>query len=128
MKENILNIIKQNSLTFDKLKGISGLEEEKLEFIIEELISERLIFLNTDNKYELITNKYLVGTLEKTAKGAAYIVVNGERILIPSTELKTALKNDLVVIEKTWNHIGTIKGILRRKNNKLVCEVKETGF
>jgi len=125
MKEHILNLIKQNSLNIDKLEFLTNLEKSELNNILNELMFEQQIFLNTKNKYEFLDNKYLIGVLEKTSKGSAYIVVDGEKIYIPSSELKTALKNDLVVFEKTWHQSGTIVGILQRKNNRLVCEVKE---
>ena len=125
MKEQILDLIKRNCLSFDKIKAITNLEKEKLANFINELTKEHKIFLNTSNKYEYLDEKYLIGTLEKTSKGSAFVLVNDEKILIPSTELKTALKNDLVVVEKNLNSFGTIRGIIERKNNKLVCEVKE---
>ena len=125
MKEHILKIIEQNNVSIDKIKLLTNFEQNELDSIIYELMNEKKIFLNTFNKYEILGENYLVGTLEKTSKGSAYVVVNDEKILIASTELKTALKNDLVVVEKTWRNSGTIKGIIKRKNNKLVCEVKE---
>jgi len=125
MKEQILKIIQQNNLNFEKIQTIFNLEKEEAEKTIQELIDERKIFLNTSNKYQYLSNEYLIGTLEKTSKGCAYVMVDDEKIFIDSEQLKTALKYDLVVVEKILNDTGEIKGILRRKNNKLVCEVKE---
>lgn len=125
MKEEILNIIKNSNISIDKIQILLNLEEQKVKEIIQELIQEQKVFLNTHDKYEYINEDYFVGRLEKTSKNAAYVNVDGEKISIPSSELKTALKNDLVVVEKVYNHSGTIRGILERKNNKLVCEVKE---
>ena len=125
MKENILNTIKYNSISFDKIQSLLNIEEQELKSVIQELVEEQSIFLNTHNKYEFLRSDYVVGRLEKTSKNAAYVNVNGDKIAISSDELKTALKNDLVVVEKTYNHSGTIRGIIQRKNNKLVCEVKE---
>ena len=48
-----------------------------------------------------------------------------KQLAIKSLLSSKVLENDLVVVEKTWNYTGTIRGILQRKNNKLVCEVKE---
>ena len=50
---------------------------------------------------------------------------NDEKIIIPPNELHTALKNDTVVVLRTYENNGTICGIMKRKNKKLVCEVKE---
>jgi len=125
MKEQILNLIKQHNISIDKLHNITNLNVEEIESIIQELTDEGLIFLNTSKKYEAIKHEHLIGTLEKTSKGACFVVVNGNKYYIPQNDLHTALKNDLVVIEETQMNCGVIKGILKRKNNKLVCEVKE---
>lgn len=125
MKEKVLNLIQQGSLSFEKLKTISKIDHDTLVSIIKELVDEELIFFNTQGKYETIKEEYLIGTLDKTSKGACYVVVNGKKIYIKSNDLHTALKHDLVVVEGKYNDCGEIKGILKRKNNRLVCEVKE---
>lgn len=125
MKETIFNLIKQNNLTLEKLQIRSKLEKDEVNKIIQELTDEQKIFLNTRNKYQCICEEHLIGTLEKTSNHSSYVVVGNEKILVSPSELKTALKNDLVVIEKIDDQHGEIKGILKRKNNKLVCEVKE---
>ena len=125
MKEQILNLIKQNSISIDKLQSLTNLNMDELESIIQKLNDEGLIFLNTSKKYEAIREEHLIGTLEKTSKGACFVVANGNKYYISQSDLHTALKNDLVVIEETNINCGVIKGILKRKNNKLVCEVKE---
>ena len=101
------------------------MEEQELESIIQELIDEKRIFLNNKKKYEVVKEEYLIGVLEKTSKDACYVIADDKKIMISSDALYTALKNDLVVVEKNENNYGTIKGILKRQNNKLVCEVKE---
>jgi len=123
--ENILNLLKKSSLSLDKIQSLCQLELNEINTIIKKLENERKVFLNSSGKYQLLTEEYCVGTLEQTSKGSAYVIVDNEKINIPSNELKTALKYDLVVIEKLFNHTGTIRGILERNNNKLVCEVKE---
>ena len=125
MKEKVLNLIKQNSLTIEKLEKLTPLDKQTLESIIKELIDEKLIFLNTSKRYEIIKEEYIVGTLDKTSKNDYYIRVNNKKISIAPSDLHTALKNDLVVVEKKYDGCGTIKGILKRTNDKLVCEVKE---
>lgn len=125
MQEEILNLIKKENLTVERIQQKTNLEIEEIEKIIKKLVNEKKIFLNTSKKYEYIKEDYLVGTLEKTSKGSSYVLVNDQKIQISSSNLYTALKNDLVVVEKKYDKQGTIKGILKRKNNKLVCEVKE---
>jgi ribonuclease R len=124
MKENVLNIIKKKSINFELLLEISKIERTELENILKELIQENLIFINSVNKYEFKKEGLFIGTLERNSKGISYVVINNEKIIIPAEELHTALKYDTVVIEITHENKGTIKGIIERKNNKLVCEVK----
>ena len=125
MKQEILKIIQQNNINLEKIQKITNKTQEEIENILQELMNENKIFLNTSKKYEIIKDEYLIGILEKTSKGSCYVTVNNEKILISEEKLHTALKNDTVIVEKNYNNHGTIKGILNRKNNKLVCEVKE---
>jgi len=125
MKNKLLELIQRNSISLEKLQKITGLDSNTLESFIQELEDEKLIFLNTSKKYEAVKEEYLVGVLEKTSKGSCYVRVDDQKFFISPDSLHTALKNDLVVVEKTYDNYGTIKGILKRKNNRLVCEVKE---
>ena len=125
MKEKVLKLLTHESISLERLLRLTSIPQPELEQIIQDLLHEKLIFLNTSKKYETMKEEYSIGILEKTSKGSAYAVVNGQKIYIAPNELHTALKNDLVVIEETYDNCGTIKGILKRKNEKLVCEVKE---
>lgn len=125
MKEKILELIRHNNMTIEKIQANTNIDYEELNEILSELMEEQQIFLNTQKRYELLSDKYLVGVLEKTSKGSSYVTVNNEKIAIDTDSLHTALKYDTVVIEKKYHNCGVIKGILHRKNNKLVCEIKE---
>lgn len=124
MKENILNIIKKKNINFETLQTITGVETSKLNQILNELIKEKQIFLNSVCKYEIVKEEHYIATLNRNSKGISYIEINNEKIIISPEELHTALKYDTVVVEITHEKHGTVKGILERKNNKLVCEVK----
>ena len=125
MKEEILKLLKKNNLSLDKIQKITNLNYQEIEIILQELVDEKQIFLNTSKKYEILTDSYLVGILEKTSKGSCYVKVNDKKIPIAPSKLHTALKNDTVVVEEQFDSHGVIKGVLKRKNDKLVCEVKE---
>jgi len=125
MKEQILKLIQQNNLRLEQIQRATNLEYDEIETILQELMDEKQIFLNTSKKYEALTEDYLVGILEKTSKDLCYVSVDDQRIPILPDSLHTALKNDKVVIERKCGNYGTVKGILKRKNSKLVCEVKE---
>jgi len=125
MKEKILKLIQKENCSLEILEKLIKLDKNEIKVIIEELTSEKKIFLNTSNKYEIIKEEYIVAPLEKTSKNCYYVTKDNERIYILPNNLHTSLKNDLVVVEKKYDNTGVIKGILKRKNNKLVCEVKE---
>ena len=124
MKENILSIIKRKNTNFENLLNLSEISESELTKVLEELVLEKKIFLNSSSKYEIMNEEYYVATLDRNSKGVSFVNINNERIIIPPEELHTALKYDTVVVEITHEAHGTVKGIIERKNNKLVCEVK----
>lgn len=115
---------KEEKFNFDLLLTISNLEKEELEIILRELSREKRIFINSVNKYEFVKENLFVGTLLRTAKNISYIETDKGKIYIKPEELHTALKYDTVVVEITHENQGAIKGLVERKNNKLVCEVK----
>lgn len=124
MEDEIIKIIKKNSCDFNTIKKISNLEDNDLNNIIISLIDKRKIFLNEKGKYSILTDEYVVGILKKCFKGFSYIIDNNEKIIIDGEYLHTAIKDDLVVVER-YGSKGKVCGILKRKNKKLVCEVKE---
>ena len=125
MKEEIFNLIKKDCINLEKIHRITGYDYDVIIGILDELKKDGLIFLNTSKKYEVMSSDYMIGVVEKTTKGDCYVVCNGEKIYISSDELHTALKYDTVVVETKFDNHGSIKGIINRKNNRLVCEVKE---
>ena len=50
MKETILKIIKQHNSTLETIQILTNLEINEIKNIINELIAERLIFINTSKK------------------------------------------------------------------------------
>lgn len=129
MEQKILEIINKKDTNkkylIEKLEINTQEKLQELEITLENLIHSKKIFLNSKQKYSLITNDHIIATLEGSSKGRKYIRYNKEKIYIPEDKLHTALKNDLVVVELGNANLGTIVGLVKRKNNKLVCEVKE---
>ena len=124
MKELVLNLIKKKSINFDLLLQLSKLTKEELEKTLKELMNEEQIFFNSSSKYEFKNNNLYVCTLDRNSKGVSFVAINGEKIIISPEELHTALKYDTVVVEIIHENHGSVRGIISRKNNKLVCEVK----
>lgn len=125
MKDIVLNTIKKKAISFNLLLELTELEKDELENILNELMGEGLIFLNSVSKFQFKSEELFTGTLERNSKGMSYVMINGQKIIISPDELHTALKYDTVVVEILYENHGSIKGIIERKNNKLVCEVKE---
>lgn len=125
MEDEILKIITKNDIDHKNLLKITNLNEEELNNIIDILLDKRLIFINEKNKYSSINKEYIIDTLKKCSKGFSYIKDNNDKIIIEPENLHTALKNDLVVVERISNKYGKVIGIIKRKNYKLVCELKE---
>ena len=124
MELRILEVIKKREIGVEKLSEILNIPVLELNGILEKLMEDRKIYLNSDKKYCLFRSEHIVGTLKSQAKGIKYIMDGKDKIIIPKNELHTALKYDVVVVERTYDNFGKIVGILKRENNKLVCEVK----
>lgn len=111
---NLLNTI-ENSCDIGDINDIY--------IAINNLIKERKIFLNSRNKYSIITNEHIIGKLESCSKDLKSVKYGRDKIKIKPEDTHTAIVNDLVVIEQKYAGYGEVVGILNRKNKKLVCEV-----
>ena len=128
MEKNIINILRRQDTD---LKTIIKLLKERNELknvdivinSISNLIHEKKIFLNERNKYVLINQEYIIGTLQSCSKELKYVKNNKDKIIIHPENTHTALVNDLVVVRLLNGNTGEVVGILNRKNTKLVCEV-----
>ena len=122
----ILHYIKKYKPTLNDLyKNNKDTDKNKIDEVIDKLINEYKIFINSDNEYEIIKDNFIVGTIERNSNNKSFIKDNNNIYLIPSEFLHTALKNDKVIVKKTYENKCKVVKILERKNNKLVCEVKE---
>ena len=125
MENNIIDIIKKKELTLKSLSEITNTPIEELEIVLEKLIKERKIYLNSKNKYSILQPEYIIGIIESQAKGTKFIRDGRDKIIIAPDDLHTALKYDTVVVDRTYGTYGKVIGILKRQNKNLVCEVKE---
>lgn len=125
MENRIIETIKKKELTLEHLSEILNTPIEELDIILEKLMKERKIFLNSKNRYCLLRPEYVIDTLKSKTKGIKYINDGRENIVIQKDDLHTALKYDTVVVDRTYKNYGKVIGILKRQNKKLVCEVKE---
>ena len=125
----IMNIIKTYKPTINDIYNIIRYYEfnkTEISNIIEKLIEEFKIFINSKQQYEIIDNNYIVGTIERDSNNKSFIRDSNNNIVkIFDKDLHTALKFDKVIVERTYDNKGKVIKIIKRKNNKLVCEVKE---
>ena len=124
MEEKILNLLKNQNYSLDILENKLDIDKKELLCIIDDLMHQRKIFFNSHNKVCLITDEHIVSEIWSNSKGQKYIVVGKEKYFISPEDLHTAFKNDLVVVEIYKNNYANVLGIVERKNNRLVCEVK----
>ena len=125
MENTIIDIIKKKELTLKSLSEITNTPIEELEIVLEKLMKERKIYLNSKNKYSILQPEYIIGVIESQAKGTKFIRDGRDKIIIAPDDLHTALKYDTVVVDRTYGTYGKVVGILKRQNKNLVCEVKE---
>ena len=123
----ILDFIKIYKPTIKEIyKENSDIEKERIDKTINNLINDNKIYINSNNTYEAFKENEIVGTIERNSNNRSYIKDNDNSIVfISPKDLHTALKNDKVVVERTFDNKGKVTKILKRKNEKLVCEVKE---
>lgn len=113
-EENLIN-------TLERVYNFDDIEE--IQDALKKLIKERKIFLNSKNKYSIITDEYIIGRLESCSKDLKSVKYGKNKIKIKPEDTHTATINDLVVIDPKYGDYGEVVGILNRKNKKLVCEV-----
>jgi len=124
MEDKILELLQHCSLTAESLEERLKISKQELGILLKELTTKKLIFMNSHNKYELITKEHIIGKIESNSMGEKFIRHKRNKIYITTEKLHTALKNDLVVIEMYDNNFGNVVGIIERKNKRLVCEVQ----
>ena len=128
IKNVILKILKSKDADIkfinNYINKMLEIDENIIDKSLNELIKEKKIYLNSKNKYSLITNEYVIGTLETCSKDLKYVKNNRDKIIIHPENTHTALVNDLVVVRPSTGKYGEVVGIINRKNNKLVCEAK----
>lgn len=123
MDEKILELLTHQSYSAESLQERLHISKVELLCLIEDLQKRHLIYLNYLNKYEKVQHGQIIAPLWSDSKGKKYIRYHHDKIFIRPENLHTAFKNDIVVVEVYENNQGIVKGIIERKNNRLVCEV-----
>ena len=129
MEEKVINILKKDNLDIKHLANILSIymevNIEELAKCLNKLVKEKKIFKDAKNKFSLVKDNYIIAPLQSKSKGEKFIMHGKEKIIIPSKNLHNAFKDDIIVVEIVSGALGNVLGILSRKNNRLVCEVKE---
>lgn len=127
MEENLLKLLSHHECTLEYIESKLDISLLEIKCLLEKLIKEKQIYIDYNGKYKLISSDQIIGDLRSDSQGKKYIKHNDEKIYIGIEDLHTALKNDKVVVEVFGNNQGVVVGILKRKNNRLVCEVVKKG-
>lgn len=110
----INKIITPNSISADNL--ISILEDEG-------------IIIELDDIYKLMPNDYHIGTIQSSAKGNPYLVLDdGTNLMLNKETINGALPNDEVIYYLNTNKKpkeGKVIKIIERTSSPVLCEVKE---
>ena len=103
-----------NSISADNL--ISILEDEG-------------IIIELDGIYKLMPNDYHIGTIQSSAKGNPYLVLDdGTNLMLNKETINGALPNDEVIYYLNTNKKpkeGKVIKIIERTSSPVLCEVKE---
>ena len=123
MREKILLLMNHHGCSKRTLQEKLGLSQNEIEFWLQQLLEEKLIYKDAYNKFCRVEPSHVIGKIETNSKGQKFVRNKKEKIFILSEKLHTALKNDLVVLEIYGQFFGEVLGIIERKNKKLICEV-----
>ena len=130
MEDLIYNIIKKQELSKDNIykclkEKDNNITIEEINACILNLIKNKKIFRNIYNRFETVEPNYFVTTLLSDSKGNKVVYENNYKLIVNNDDLHTALKYDTVVVKRLNSREASIVGIIKRRNNKFVCQVKE---
>lgn len=129
MREQVENLFKSHDvkLNFRKIKeklNVNFSCDEDLLSILKELELSGTIYQNDDGIYSALPDNFFINEVLFTSKGIPFIKKNNKHIYLDSKKLDGILPNDIVVFTENNDGLIPIK-ILKRKNEQVVCEVKQ---
>ena len=108
MIETILKELEKNSKGFNFLLEKFDISEDELMKTINDLIHDKKIFLNSNNKYEIVSDNFIVAELRKGLNGRGLITNNNMTITIESYDTHNALFGDIVIVKPYSLNKGTV--------------------
>lgn len=132
-KKIIFDFISSKDYQPMKFKEMAGIlqvprnEKQDLREVLEALLAEGKITIDTAGKYKVSDGSTKTGTFSGTQRGFGFVILEGENedIFIPETGTKGALHGDTVMIavkqDKTGKRLeGEVIRILERNNSIIV--------
>ncbi len=123
----VLEIFENNPNTFysaENLAHILSIDNTIIHNCINDLINEKKIFINNEDKLQYVSNNIFIKTLQTTKGGNNYIELeDDEKLYIDKEKLNGAFSFDEVVVLKEEDKGKVIK-IISRKNPNVVCEIE----
>ena len=134
MKNKIIKYINELDKEFFCINDIVNtlnIDKEIIEEILFDLQLESTIYKISNGKYTKMPSNYYVGQLQTSKNGQSYVSVkNNKRLYIDIEDLNEAINFDTIVVEliedENKHQKGIVKSILKRENNRVVCEVINT--
>ena len=108
MIETILNELAKSSKGFNFLLEKLDISEDELIKIINNLVHDKKIFLNFNNKYEIVSDEFIVAELRKGLNARGYITYNNITVNIESYDTHNALFGDVVVVNPLSSNKGMV--------------------
>ncbi len=117
----------ENSYTYQELKDKFNIPDQELTNYLKELEEEELIFYQEQtDTYIPLAKEYFLSLCTCNKKGTFSITYNNETKELTSREAEGVLPCDKAIFTKTPLGFKLVK-IAKRNNNKVVCEITETG-
>ena len=113
-------------LTLKEIQKKANLDLETLIANLK-LLEEQGIIMEIDNHYQLLPSNYIVKEIKGLKNGYGVFYLNNEKYTIHQLDLNGALNNDLCLfVYDKITHRAKVKKILKRANELLVAEVKDS--
>ena len=132
MKSVVLEIIenaKYNGIKYeDILLKLERIDKSVIDSTLRELELDSQIYCKENNIYIPFPSNLSIASIQCSHKGNRYVIINNEKYFVSQEDINCALDFDTVVVKPNFLYkTAVVEKILKRENNKVVCEVYTIG-
>ena len=132
MKSVVLEIIenaKYNGIKYeDILLKLERIDKSVIDSTLRELELDGQIYCKENNIYIPFPSNLSIASIQCSHKGNRYVIINNEKYFVSQEDINCALDFDTVVVKPNFLYkTAVVEKILKRENNKIVCEVYTIG-